>query len=406
MRRDPDREKPTARPEIRDFCAEEDDFEIWIELFEKAVKIATNCRGARLEELYFEWLPLKLDKASHSTYMQATANTWEEMKTELSALLVDPQEECCWQSRKVTIKWDGKESLHALSTRVKRAVDKFERKMPQEYKNREYYNRFRDAFKKKLRQHIETMCPIGARTIELARDVAIRYQLARADDDDSTDDKEGYQAVGFTGSSGKLQPDRATGLENAMAALTVQLKSFGTTMGKVDERLGSVEARLERVENRTRSRERTPEDRGRDNRNQGRSRQFNRSPSPGRSTSREDGRSQRYDNRRNDNRDYRRDDRRNNDNSRDDRRNNDNSRDDRRNNDNNSRDDQRGRRQDDRRSNRQDNRNQGRSAESYAGLITTEDKQSESEQEDSQSRTRQQTSSRDQGSRQSGRGGN
>ena len=120
-----------------------------MELFEKAVKLATNVRDdATLHYLYKEWLPLKLDNAAHAILDQAAKTEWPQLKDELIGLLVDPQEKYKWQAKLTTIKWDGKESFHTLASRVKRAVDKFDKDMPDKFKKREYFFWFCATFKK------------------------------------------------------------------------------------------------------------------------------------------------------------------------------------------------------------------------------------------------------------------
>ena len=49
-------EKAASSINVKDFKTDEDDFERWVELFEKAVKLATNVRDdATLHYLYDSW---------------------------------------------------------------------------------------------------------------------------------------------------------------------------------------------------------------------------------------------------------------------------------------------------------------------------------------------------------------
>ena len=112
-------ERGASSINVRDFNPDQDDFEQWIRLFEKAVKLATNVRDvAALRDLFLEWLPLKLNATAYVTYLQATKTTWPELKEELIGLFIDPQERYKWQAKFTTIKWDGKESFHNLAARV------------------------------------------------------------------------------------------------------------------------------------------------------------------------------------------------------------------------------------------------------------------------------------------------
>ena len=86
-------ERGASSINVRDFHPDQDDFEQWVKLFEKAVKLATNVRdNATLLSLYLEWLPLKLHASAYVTYRQATSTTWPELKEELIGLFIDPQE--------------------------------------------------------------------------------------------------------------------------------------------------------------------------------------------------------------------------------------------------------------------------------------------------------------------------
>ena len=234
-------EKAASSINVKDFKSDVDDFEEWVELFEKAVKLATNVRDEpTLHYLFKEWLPLKLDNAAHALLKQATKVQWPALKDELIGLLVDPQEKYKWQAKLTTIKWDGKESFHTLAARVIVAVNKYDKEMPDEFKKREYYFRFRAAFKKPMRRFIDMGCPADTRNIEAAKEVALRYQLTTVDDDGDGDEKDALKSVAFA--SANLHADRATGLETALAGITTQLENLSVTMRTYDERLASLEA--------------------------------------------------------------------------------------------------------------------------------------------------------------------
>ena len=124
-------ERGASSINVRDFNASQDDFEQWVELFEKAVKLATNVRDTpTLRSLFLEWLPLKLHSSAYVTYLQATSTAWPDLKEELIGLFIDPQERYKWQAKYTTIKWDGKESFHNLAARVVQAVNRYDKEMP------------------------------------------------------------------------------------------------------------------------------------------------------------------------------------------------------------------------------------------------------------------------------------
>lgn len=239
--------KATSALAVEKYKSGIDDFEEWVDLFEKAVKLATNVRDDNiLPYLYREWLPLKLDSTALAARRQVTAAGWIQIKEELAALLVDPQERYKWQVKLQTIKWDGKESFHALAARVTRAVNKFDKDMPDAFKTREYFFRFRSAFKKPWRKVIDLGCRANERTIENAKDVALRYQLTLADEDGDDRADEPTKSVTFAGAT--LHADRATGIETSLAGIAMQLENLSLTMRSQDERLARVEDRQKQVD--------------------------------------------------------------------------------------------------------------------------------------------------------------
>ena len=69
-------ERGASSINLRDFQPDQDDFESWVLLFEKAVKLATNVREQQaLYDLFMEWLPLKLHSTAYATYRQAASTT-------------------------------------------------------------------------------------------------------------------------------------------------------------------------------------------------------------------------------------------------------------------------------------------------------------------------------------------
>ena len=127
---------------IKEFNSEKDDFERWVKRFEKAVKLSTTRRDdASLHELNKEWLPLKLDDTANLSLEQldVASMDWPALKSKMEDVLIDPQQKLKWRTRQTTIKWDGKESIHMLRARVVRAINKYDKNMPQEVKDEECF---------------------------------------------------------------------------------------------------------------------------------------------------------------------------------------------------------------------------------------------------------------------------
>ena len=77
-----------------------------------------------------------------------------------------------------------------MAVHVKRAVDKYDKEMPDEFKACEYFLHFHSAFKKPWHKFIDLGCHATERTLENAKDVALRYQLTMADEEDEGSEKE------------------------------------------------------------------------------------------------------------------------------------------------------------------------------------------------------------------------
>ena len=169
---------------------------------------------------------------------------WDTLKVDLAELLIDPGEKLRWQTHQTTIKWDGKEPIHKLATRIKRGVNKYHKNYPQAVKEDEYYARFRNAFDASIMCIIDMNCPAGSQTIDIAQDAVVRFQL--------TPKPEAAKSVSFA--AAELNPDRATGLETSMASLATHMEDLSITMRTMkresDERIGRVEERLLALENR------------------------------------------------------------------------------------------------------------------------------------------------------------
>ena len=175
-------ERATSSIPVETFNSDRDDFTEWVGLFEDAVRLATGATEARrLLVLFRQWLPIKLDARARVVFSNCTKQDWAELKTEFRDLLIDPQERYNWQARRTTIVWDKKESFHSLATRVKRAVKLYDQETVWE---EQYFFRFRAALPKHYRRTIDLGCDEDNRTIDEAKKIALRLQMALADGED------------------------------------------------------------------------------------------------------------------------------------------------------------------------------------------------------------------------------
>ena len=239
-------EETTAHISIKDFDSQKDDFEKWVKRFENAVTLSTRDREeASLHLRFKDWLVLKLDDAAsiHLEQLDVPGTSWPELKTQLADLLIDPHERLRWQARQTTIQWDGKESLHSLANRIKRAVDKYDKRLPAKFKEQEYFTRFRSAFKRTQKRVIDMNCPEGLQTIEAAKDAVMRYQLANADD---VDDNPTYNTASFTGKH--PVPDGSAGIRRSLEMIAFEMKIMARSLQSLEDRFDRFEQRLDAIE--------------------------------------------------------------------------------------------------------------------------------------------------------------
>ena len=202
---------------VHDFKSKSDDLSVWVKLFEDSVKLAyRDADEAAIGELCIQWLPFKLDEEARIIHGSVTKAKWPEIKTELRNLLVDPQEAYNWKARHATIVWDGKESLHSLATRIKRAVDKFD---PDCNKVQEYFFRFRLSLPPDYRKAIDIGCTEDKETIEDAKKLAGRIRLANSDQAEFA--AAPGKAVAFTGAS--MSDDRCRAVELGLQSMSVKV---------------------------------------------------------------------------------------------------------------------------------------------------------------------------------------
>ena len=231
--------RPANSLAIDKFQTDKDDFNEWVGLLESAVRVAHNTNDAvELQTLYKTWLPLKLDPEGRSVYNNidlTPANnaplSWDQIKEQLSTLLVNPQEKYNWLSNRTILTWDGKESFHALATRVKRNVDKFD---PECNKKQEYFFRFRGALPPDFRKAIDLGCRDESHeTIDEAKRIAYRFLNTLNDDAPVVQTTVGEKQVAFTGAS--MSDDRLKSLEMSVQTMAIKVDGIDSRVKKVED---------------------------------------------------------------------------------------------------------------------------------------------------------------------------
>ena len=194
-----------------------EDFDLWVQRFEMAVGLAHMVNAPdrldRKKRLCMEWLPLKIDDATYTTYSNINAQTWEVTKSELSRLLTDPQEKYDYFAGRNQIVWDGKETFQNLFNRIRAKVDKYYEPAA---RGREYFQRFRFAVSgfPEYRKTIDIGCGENW-DVEEAMKIAGRLRVAEGDQASAAAPK----AVAFTGAS--MSDDRIKTLEMGFEGLSL-----------------------------------------------------------------------------------------------------------------------------------------------------------------------------------------
>ena len=125
--------------------------------------------------------------------------------------------------------WDGKESLHALATRVQRAVNKFDPDNPA--KDREHFIRFRLSLPLEYKKAIDMNCgdTLTMCTIDEAKRIALRLQMA------NTDAAASAGVVATTPVENSTPFKGASMSENRLREIETTIEFVGTRMDKFEK---------------------------------------------------------------------------------------------------------------------------------------------------------------------------
>ena len=207
----------SSKIDIDKFRHGTDDFTEWVEELETVISLATNATGQNLDYLCKKWLPIKLDQASKAIYKRVDANlSWDELKKALAEKLIDPHQEYMWQAMKYTVKWDGKESFHALASRVIQAVATYQSTLTQDQQKEQHFFRFREALPEvPYQEAIDMGIKKADRTLENAVDIAQRTRMTKANRE---------KAVTFGGAA--MEENRQSSLDMTLSKMNSNLESL------------------------------------------------------------------------------------------------------------------------------------------------------------------------------------
>ena len=156
-------------------------FKQWVNRFEGAVQVGTNCRGDdRLHELCLQWIPFKMNDDAISIYEQCPSKkrSWPLLKEELGKALEDTQIRRAWVRSLGAYKKPADMSLQLYKAKVTSMVAEYSSATlsdPTAHSN-ELYNRFVWGLDKDWRESIEDSIPYGKETLDNAFNQALKYE--------------------------------------------------------------------------------------------------------------------------------------------------------------------------------------------------------------------------------------
>ena len=162
------------------------DFPIWIQQFEQAVKRGHNPHSQRRHYIYcLQWLPGSLDTDAYAMWMECkhAETDWVELKKELEDKFEDPAIRKEWRDNPKALMWDeSKESLHAFAAKVKRKVNTYDAELAHTDKARmaNYVSRFTSGMPDDYITHLGYNMPTKGQKLEKALEICVRYQTGKA----------------------------------------------------------------------------------------------------------------------------------------------------------------------------------------------------------------------------------
>ena len=134
-----------------------------------------------------------------------------------------------WLTKHDSLSWDGKESFHALASKIITGVAKYSPNLTRDARVEEHFFRFRASLPKDFRDAIDMGCGPKDRTLEFAKDLATRVKMTMGTDD--------TKAVTFAGA--RLEDNRVSGLELTLVRFENKMDALSSDMGRRFEDMGT-----------------------------------------------------------------------------------------------------------------------------------------------------------------------
>ena len=157
------------------------DFAEWVDRFEVAVRTATNAVGqARLEELFLQWVSLKMNEAARPIFHNCPSRStnWLKLKTELTEGFEDPDVKRKWARNPQAYMRPKGMNLQVYKAKVLALVRKYSPwvvDQPIAYQM-ELYTRFLNGLDKACRDYVDEAIAYGKESIELAYNAACKFE--------------------------------------------------------------------------------------------------------------------------------------------------------------------------------------------------------------------------------------
>ena len=157
------------------------DFAEWVNLFEVAVRTATNAVGqARQEELFLQWVSLKMNEAARPIFHNCPSRStnWLQLKKELNEGFEDPDVKRRWARDPEAYMRPKGMSLQVYKAKVLSLVNKYSPWVinhPIAYQM-ELYTRFLNGLDKTCRDYVDEAIAYGKESIDTAYNAACKFE--------------------------------------------------------------------------------------------------------------------------------------------------------------------------------------------------------------------------------------
>ena len=160
------------------------DFVIWIDQFQEAVKQQTNPHSQKRHwKQCLKWLPLSLKPDAYAIWSRSAYNrsNWPSLRTDLEESFEDREVRTNWHADMKAFQWDERMSLRDYRAKVERLVDTFDKEMASmpAIKKIQYYTRFVNGLPEDYREFLGLNLPSKCADIEKALEASERYQSTK-----------------------------------------------------------------------------------------------------------------------------------------------------------------------------------------------------------------------------------